>query len=136
MRKAGVVAVLLPGVSLFLGEAMPDARRVIAAGLPVAVATDMNPGSCMSENIQLMGSLAAIQMRMTMEETITALTLNAAAALGLSDRLGSIEEGKQADLLIFDVPSFERILYHFGVNHLTTVVKNGHIALEKRYSNA
>jgi imidazolonepropionase len=136
MREAGVVAVLLPGVSLFLGETMPDARRIIEAGLPVAVATDMNPGSCMSENIQLMGSLAAMQMRMTMEETITALTLNAAAALGLSDRVGSIEEGKQADLLIFDVPSFERILYHFGVNHLTTVVKNGHVALEKRYSNA
>jgi len=136
MLRAGTIATLLPGVSLFLGEPMPDARRLIDAGLPVCIATDANPGSCMSENIQLMMSLAALQMRMTMEEAITAVTLNAAAALRRSDRLGSIEVGKQADLLIFDVPTYHRILYHFGVNHLNTVVKNGMIAMEKRYANA
>jgi imidazolonepropionase len=136
MKAAGTIATLLPGVSLFLGEPMPDARRLIDAGLPVAVATDMNPGSCMSENIQLMMSLAALQMRMTMEEVISAVTINAAAALDRSENLGSIEVGKQADLLIFDVPAWQRIIYHYGVNHLTTVVKNGDVVMEKRYANA
>lgn len=136
MKAAGTIATLLPGVSLFLGEPMPDARRLIDAGLPVAIATDMNPGSCMSENMQLMMSLAAMQMRMTMEEVITAVTLNAAAALHRADRLGSIEVGKQADLLIFDVPAWQRILYHYGVNHLNTVIKNGMVVMEKRYANA
>jgi imidazolonepropionase len=136
MKAAGTIATLLPGVSLFLGEPMPDARRLIDAGLPVAIATDMNPGSCMSENIQLMMSLAAMQMHMTMEEVITAVTLNAAAALDRADRLGSIEVGKQADLLIFDVPAWQRILYHYGVNHLNTVIKSGIVVMEKRYANA
>ncbi len=136
LKQAGTIATLLPGVSLFLGEPMPDARRLIDAGLPVAIATDMNPGSCMSENIQLMMSLASLQMRMTMEEVMSAVTINAAAALDRSDRLGSIEVGKQADLLIFDVPAWQRIIYHYGVNHLNTVIKNGDVVMEKRYANA
>ncbi|MDH7516086.1 MAG: imidazolonepropionase [Bacteroidota bacterium] len=136
LRESGTVAVLLPGVSLFLNQPMPDARRILDAGVPVALATDMNPGSCMSENIQLMGSLAAMQMRMSLEEVVVALTLNAAAALDRSDRVGSIEVGKKADLLVFDVPSYEHIFYHFGVNHLTMVVKNGFMVLEKGYKEA
>jgi imidazolonepropionase len=134
MRDAGTVAVLLPGVSLFLGESFPDARRLIDAGLPVAVATDANPGSCMSENIQLMMSLAAMRMRMTMEEVVTSVTLNAAAALDRADRIGSLEEGKQADMLVFDVPDYRRIIYHLGVNHLAAVVKTGEFVLEKASS--
>ncbi len=136
MRDSGTVATLLPGVSLFLGEEYPDARRLIDAGLAVAIATDANPGSCTSENIQLMMSLAATQMRMTMEEIITAVTLNAAAALDRSDALGSLEEGKQADLLMFDTPNYQRIIYHFGVNHLNTVVKAGRVVMEKSYASA
>ncbi len=136
MRDSGSVATLLPGVSLFLGEPFPDARRLIDAGLAVAIATDANPGSCMSENIQLMMSLAAMRMRMTTEEILTAVTLNAAAALDRSDTHGSIEEGKQADLLLFDTPNYHRIMYHFGVNHLNTVVKAGRVVMEKSYANA
>ena len=136
MKNSGTIATLLPGVSLFLGEPFPDARRLIDAGLPVALATDANPGSCMSENIQLMMSLAALQMRMTMEEIITAVTINAAAALDRADTHGSIEEGKQADFLMFDTHTYHRIMYHYGVNHLNTVVKNGMIVMEKRYANA
>ncbi|PLX28322.1 MAG: imidazolonepropionase [Ignavibacteria bacterium] len=136
MKASGTVATLLPGVSLFLGEEYPDARRLIDAGLPVSVATDVNPGSCMSENMQLMMSLAALQMRMTMEEVITASTINAAAAVDRAATHGSIEEGKQADLLMFDTPNFQRILYHYGVNHLNTVVKHGNVVMEKRYANA
>ncbi len=134
LKESGTIATLLPGVSLFLGEPMPDARRLIDAGLPVAVATDANPGSCMSENIQLMMSLASMQMRMTMEEAITAVTLNAAAALNRSATLGSIEVGKQADLLLFDVPNYKQIIYHYGVNHLTAVIKNGLVVVEKTYT--
>ena len=136
MKDAGTVATLLPGVSLFLGEPFPDARRLIEAGLPVAIATDANPGSCMSENMQLMMSLAALQMRMTMEEIIVASTINAAAALDRAATHGSIEVGKQADLLMFDTPNYQRILYHYGVNHLTTVVKNGRVVMERHYASA
>ena len=136
MRDSNTVATLLPGVSLFLGEEFPDARRLIDAGLAVAIATDANPGSCTSENIQLMMSLAAVRMRMTMEEIITAVTFNAAAALDRSDMLGSIEEGKQADLLMFDTPNYQRIIYHFGVNHLNTVVKHGRVVMERSYAPA
>lgn len=136
MAEAGVVSTLLPGVSLFLGEPWPDARRFIAAGLPVAIATDMNPGSCMSENMQLMISLATMRMHMTVEEALVAATLNAAAALRRGDRIGSLEVGKQADLLIFDVPNYMHVPYHFGVNSLVTVVKKGRVVLEKRYANA
>jgi imidazolonepropionase len=136
LREAGTVAVLLPGVSLFLGEPMPDARRLIDAGVPVAIATDMNPGSCMSENLPLMMSLGAMQLRMTMEECITAVTLNAAASLDRSHRIGSIEAGKQADLLVFDAPTHQRIIYHYGINHLWTVVKNGFVVLEKHFAPA
>jgi imidazolonepropionase len=136
MKEAGTVATLLPGVSLFLGESFPDARRLIEAGLPVAIATDANPGSCMSENMQLMMSLAALQMRMTMEEIITASTINAAAALDRAATHGSIEVGKQADLLMFDTPNYQRILYHYGVNHLNGVVKNGRVVMERHYASA
>lgn len=136
MRESGTIPTLLPGVSLFLGEPMPDARRLIDAGLPVALATDMNPGSCMSENIQLMMSLAAMQMRMTVEETIAAVTINAAAALDRSARTGSLEIGKQADILVFDCPTYHGIPYHLGVNHLSAVVKKGMVVMEKRYANA
>jgi len=136
MKEAGTIATLLPGVSLFLGEEFPDARRFIDAGLAVAIATDANPGSCMSENIQLMISLAAMRTHMTVEQAICAATINAAAALNRSDRIGSIEVGKQADLLVFDVPTYHRIPYHFGVNHVSTIVKNGNVVLEKRYANA
>jgi imidazolonepropionase len=136
MKESGTIATLLPGVALFLGEEFPDARRLIDAGLPVAIATDANPGSCMSENMQLMMSLSALRMRMTMEEVVTASTVNAAAALDRAETLGSIEVGKQADMLMFDTPNYHRILYHYGVNHLNMVVKNGLVVMEKRYANA
>jgi len=127
MKRSGTVAVVLPGVSLFLDLPMADARRLVEEGLPVAIATDANPGSCMSENIQLMMTVAGTMMHLSVEEIFTAVTLNAAAALKRSDTLGSIEVGKQADLLIFDVPSYEMIPYHMGVNHLSRVVKRGRI---------
>jgi imidazolonepropionase len=125
LADAGVVAVLLPGVSFFLGHRFAPARRMIEAGVPVAVATDFNPGSCMSYSLPLAMTIACTQMGLTVEEAITGATLNAAAALGLSGSLGSIEVGKQADLVVADTRDYRTLVYHFGVNHARHTIKNG-----------
>ncbi|TMQ33418.1 MAG: imidazolonepropionase, partial [Planctomycetota bacterium] len=88
---------------------------------------DCNPGTCPTENLPLIGSMACTQMRMLPAEVVTALTLNAAAALGRADRLGSLEVGKQADLVLFDVPDYRQLFYHFGVNHVWRVIKRGRV---------
>ena len=125
MRESGVVATLLPGTAFFLNLPYAPARRMIDAGLTVALATDCNPGSNMCENMQMSMALACMGMRMTVEEAITASTLNGAAALGMSDRIGSIEVGKQADVAIFDTADYPGIVYHYGVNQVRAVVKRG-----------
>ncbi len=129
MLRAGTIATLLPGTAFFLGVPYAPARRLIDHGLPVALATDCNPGSCMTENLPLIGTMACTQMRMLPAEVISALTINAAAALGRSDRVGSIEVGKQADLVILDVPSYQHFSYHFGVNHVSKVIKSGRVVV-------
>jgi imidazolonepropionase len=125
LRDAQVVAVLLPGVSFFLNHGYAPARRLIDAGVPVAIASDFNPGSCMSYAMSLMLTIACTHMRVTPEEALTAATLNAAAALGLSATLGSVEVGKQADLIVADVADYRTIAYHFGTNHVRRTIKNG-----------
>lgn len=125
MKEKDTIAVLLPGVSFFLGHGYAPARKLIDAEVPVAIASDFNPGSCMSENMQLMMTIACTQMKMTPEEAITASTLNAAAAIGLSHDIGSIEVGKKADLLILDILNYQYLPYHFGVNHVEKVIKQG-----------
>jgi imidazolonepropionase len=129
MLAAGTVATLLPGTAFFLGVPYAPARKLIDRGLPVALATDCNPGSCMTENLPLVGTMACTQMKMLPAEVITALTLNAAAALGRSDRIGSIEVGKQADLVILDILSYQHLPYHFGVNHVRKVIKSGRVVV-------
>lgn len=125
LSKADSVAVLLPGVSFFLNYQYAPARKLIDAGVPVAIATDFNPGSCMSLNMQLMMTIACTQMRMTVEEVITAVTLNSAGAVGISDITGSIEVGKRADILIFNVVDYRMIPYFFGINHIDTIFVGG-----------
>jgi imidazolonepropionase len=125
MVRSGVIATLLPGTAFFLNLPYAPARRMIDEGLAVALATDCNPGSNMCESMQMTMALACMGMRMTVEEAITAATLNGAAALGISDRVGSIEVGRQADLAIFDVPDYPQIVYHYGVNQVAAVVKRG-----------
>jgi imidazolonepropionase len=125
LKEANVIATLLPGVSFFLGHGYAPARKLIDAGVPVALASDFNPGSCMSFSMPMMMTIACAQMRMTPEEVISASTLNGAAALGLSNMLGSIEVGKFADLAIFGVPNYRYVPYHFGVNLLSKVIKKG-----------
>ncbi len=127
LREAGVVATLLPGVSFFLHHGYAPARALIDGGVPVAIATDFNPGSCMSFSMPMMMSIACTQMGMTPEEALTAATLNGAAALGRSANVGSIEPGKDADLLIADVPDYRYLAYHFGVNPIRTIIKHGTI---------
>lgn len=134
MAEAGVIAVLLPGTAYFLHlQRYARARDMIAAGVPVALATDFNPGSCMTESMPLILNMACTQMRMLPAEAITAATVNAAWAIGEEDRAGSLEPGKQADVLILDAGSHEHLCYHFGVNLVETVVKNGKVVVEGRH---
>lgn len=125
LKESGTVATLLPGTAYFIRLPYAPARKLIDAGAIVALATDCNPGSCFTENMQLILSLAVINMQMTAEEALTAATLNGAAALGLSDSMGSLEAGKKANFLILDVPTYEDLFYHFGINHVEHVFVNG-----------
>lgn len=132
MAEKGVIAVLLPGTSFNLqkGTAAP-ARLMVEEGVPIAISTDYNPGSCPSENLQLMMTLASLTLKMVPEEVITGVTINAAAALGLEEEIGSIMVGKKADIAIFDAPNLDYMIYHFGINHTDRVIKNGKVVFEK-----
>jgi imidazolonepropionase len=127
LKEAGVVAGILPGVSFFLNHGYAPVRELIDRGVAVAIASDFNPGSCMSWSMPMMMTIACTQMRMTPEEAITAATLNGAASLGLSAEAGSIERGKKADLIVADIPDYRFLAYHFGTNHVRTTIKNGTI---------
>ena len=125
LEQSGTIATVLPGVSFFLHCDYPPVRKIIDAGIPLAIASNFNPGSCMSYSMPMMMTIACTQMSMTPEEAITASTLNGAAALGLSEKLGSIEVGKQADIVLYDIPSYRYLAYHFGTNHVAKVIKHG-----------
>jgi imidazolonepropionase len=127
MRRGGCVAVLLPACSFYLGVEQAPARRILDADLPVAVATDYNPGSSMVESLALTLGIACTQMRMTPTESVIAATANAAAAIDRHDRLGAIEVGMQADLIILDVPNHERFLYEIGRSCIRSVIKCGRV---------
>ncbi|MFH1177251.1 MAG: imidazolonepropionase, partial [Acidobacteriota bacterium] len=124
-----VIAVLLPGVSFFLRDRFAPARRLIAANVPVALATDCNPGSSHTESMAAILALACLGAGLSSDEALVAATLNAAAALGKADRLGSIEAGKQADLVVLDAPHPAHLVYHFGVNLVRHVVKAGRVVV-------
>jgi imidazolonepropionase len=128
IAKSNTVATLLPGTSLFLGKGkFAPARELIDAGAIVALATDFNPGSSPTVNLPLIMSLGCVCMKMTPEEVWAAATLNAAFAIGMGERLGSISVGKMADLVIWDAPDYRLIPYFYGTNILQTVIKNGRI---------
>ena len=127
MARGGTVACLLPCTSFYLGAAFAPARDMIAAGVPVALATDFNPGSCPCLNMQLAMSLGCLKYRMTPEEVLTAATLNGAAAIGRADRTGSVEPGKAGDLVVWNAPDLEYVCYRLGSNLAGAVVKGGKI---------
>ena len=127
LAQGGVTACLLPQTSLYLNKNFARAREMISQNVAVAVASDFNPGSCPSLNLQLSANLAYLRYRMKPEETLTALTLNAACAIGLGDKIGSIEPGKQADLTLWDADSMEMLCYRMGTNQASAVVKRGKV---------
>lgn len=127
LARAGTVATLLPGTAFVLNEPYPPARKLIEAGVPVALGTDFNPGSCPLASLPFVMGLAILKLGMTPEEVLTAATLNAAAALGLSQEIGSLEVGKKADLVVWDAQTFGEIPYWLGQNLAWAVVKAGRI---------
>jgi imidazolonepropionase len=128
MRDAGVIATLLPGTLFSLRvKDYARARDMIDKNLPVAIATDYNPGSCNCDDMQFIISLSVLQMGMTIKEAITAATINAAHAINRGDKIGTLDAGKQADILIMDMPSYQFIPYHLGSSSVETVIKNGNI---------
>ena len=123
-----MVATLLPGANFHLGLGQyPPARKLIAAGAAVALATDFNPGTSPTLNMQFVLSLACTQMGMTPAEAIAASTLNGAFALRRADHVGSLEAGKQADLIVLNVEDYREIPYYFAVNHCVMTAKRGEI---------
>ena len=129
LANGGVIACLLPQTSLYLNKNFASAREMISRGVAVAVASDFNPGSCPSLNLQLSANLAYLRYRMTPEETLTALTLNAACAIGLGNRIGTIEPGKQADLTLWNADGMEMLCYRMGTNQVKAVVKRGKVVV-------
>jgi imidazolonepropionase len=131
MAAAGVVATLLPATAFSLREPYARGRFMIDAGGAVALATDFNPGSCFSESIPLVAALAALYMSLTPEEIVTALTINAAAALDRAALIGSLDPGKQGDVVILENPSYRFIPYHLGVSTVEKVIKKGVLVFDK-----
>jgi imidazolonepropionase len=132
LSRSNVVATLLPGVNLHVGlRYLAPARQLIEQGAIVALATDFNPGTCPTPNMQLILSLACAGMRMTPAEAISAATINGAYALRRANRLGSLEPGKDADIIVMNVSDYREIPYYFGVNHCVMTVKRGRIIYRK-----
>jgi imidazolonepropionase len=127
LAAAGTVATLLPLTAFSLRESYARARTMIDSGCIVALATDLNPGSSFTASVPLLFALACIYMQLTPEEAVTAFTLNSAAALGRADRIGSIDVGKQGDLLLLQFPSYKFLPYHVGMNIVERVIKKGEV---------
>ena len=132
LAEKGVAAVLLPGSNFFLRLGRyPPARQMIEAGVPIALATDFNPGTAMNESMPITIALACLEMGFFPEEAINAATINGAYAIDLHKSVGSIELGKKADLIVCSIPSYLHLIYHWGINHVHTVVKNGKIVVKE-----
>jgi imidazolonepropionase len=130
LARSETVAVLLPGTSFFLRSPWAPARALVDAGCAVALATDCNPGSSPTESMPIILALATLGMGLGVAEAITAATLNAAAALNRAEEIGSIETGKSADLIVLEAPTHHHLVYHFGVNPVRHVVKNGRVVVK------
>ena len=131
MARGGTTAMLLPATSFYLGKNYAPARRMIQLGIPVAIASDFNPGSCPSLNLQLVMNLGYLKYGMTPEEVLTAVTINPACAIGRGHLVGTLEIGKQADLVIWDAPDMEMLCYRFGSNQVRQVIKKGALEVDR-----
>lgn len=131
MAEKGVISTLLPATAFCLKEPFARGRKMIDEGGAVAIASDLNPGSCFTNSIPLLIALGCIYMQLSIEEVITALTINGAAAVGRADTVGSLEPGKKADAVILKYPSIQYLPYHTGINLVQTVLKNGKVVYQK-----
>ncbi|WP_239734616.1 imidazolonepropionase [Mammaliicoccus sp. G-M28] len=130
LKDSNTVAVLLPGTTFYLGkDQYADARGMIDQNGAIAIATDFNPGSCVTDNLQLVMSIAALKLKLTPNEIWNAVTVNASKAIDAD--AGTLEKGDQADVVVWDIPNHEYLPYHYGVNHAQTVIING----KKVYEN-
>jgi imidazolonepropionase len=136
MSESGVIAVLLPGTALTLGLPYAAARDMVEMGLAVALATDFNPGSTLCSSMPLMMTLAVTQMKLTPGEAWMAATANAACAVGEGARLGRIQPGYQADLVLFAPADFRHPAYHYGEEHVRLVVKRGRVVEDLRQASS
>ena len=125
MAEAGTIACLLPATALYLREQAAEGRKMIDKGVPVAISTDCNPGSSPTTSMPLVMNLACISMQLTPAEALTAATYNAACAINMQDQVGSLEVGKQGDIVLWDVENYQKLQYLFGVNHAKKVWKKG-----------
>ena len=133
LAKSGTVAVLLPGTTFYLrGKQYAPARKMIEAGVTVALSTDCNPGSSNTESLPLIITLATLQMNLTAAEALSAVTVNAACALNRSDTIGQIIAAKQADLVIWDMNDYRELPYHYGVNLVSKVIKKGKLVVNNQ----
>ncbi len=131
MAEEAVIAVILPGTTFYLREDhYAPGRKMIEAGVPVALATDFNPGSSPNNNLQLIINIASLYLRMTPAEVINAITINSAHAVGRAAEIGSLEAGKKADLVLFDAPNYDYLAYRYGTNLVSKVIKNGQLVVE------
>lgn len=131
LKRGGTIACLLPATSFYLNKPYARARDLVQAGVPLAIASDFNPGSCPSHSLQFCLNLASWQYKLTPPEILTAVTLNAAAAIKRAESLGSLETGKQADLLIWEADSLDYLCYRFGSNLVRSVLKNGQLVVDR-----
>jgi len=132
MAEKGVTAVLLPGASFFLSmKKYPPARDMIEQGVAVSLATDLNPGSSMTESLPMMMTMGCTMYKLLPKEVIQATTIHAARSMGREKEIGNLEVGKQADLLVLDIPNYRYLPYHFGVDHVETVIKKGEIIYQR-----
>lgn len=133
MAEKGVIANILPGTSFNLNKPSANGRKMIDLNVPISLSSDYNPGSCPSENLQFVMQLGCLNLKMTPNEVLTAVTINAAHCVDRSTEIGSIEVGKKADIAIFDAPNVEYLMYHFGINHIDRVYKEGRLVVKNKH---
>ncbi len=131
MAISNVIANILPLTAFSLKKPYANARMMIDEGLAVSLATDFNPGSCFTYSMPMLMALSVMQMNLTIEEMICGVTINAAAALAMADQIGTLERGKQADIVIFKCPSYVHLVYHTGINQVRQVIKKGKTIYKK-----
>jgi imidazolonepropionase len=127
MARSGVIGVLLPGTAYSLRKPYAPARKMVELGVPVAIATDCNPGSCYTESMPFVFGLAVLNMYLSISEALVAATLNAAYAIGMAERVGSLDVGKSADFLLLDGESPAILAYHAGVSPVVRGYKRGEL---------